>query len=49
MKKWTEATVEELNIAATANGAKPNDDFDDSWVQINGLWYRPGDGNELSA
>lgn len=43
-KTWENATVEELVIEATANGAAPSDDFDGDWTQINGLWYRPGNG-----
>ena len=43
MKKvWENATVEELEIGATANGEAPSDLFDDTWVQIDGKWYRPG-------
>lgn len=42
-KTWTNAEVEELVISETANGKAPNDNFDDTWVQIDGLWYRPGD------
>lgn len=45
MKKvWENAVVEELAINETANGLAPSDDFDDTWVEINGLWYRPGNG-----
>ena len=41
-KTWKDATIEELAIGATANGDAPSDNFDDTWVQINGKWYRPG-------
>lgn len=45
MKKvWENAVVEELAINETANGLAPADHFDDTWVEIDGLWYRPGDG-----
>jgi hypothetical protein len=45
MKKiWNAPEVEELSINATANGLAPSDDFDDTWVQINGKYYRPGNG-----
>ncbi|MBQ5734887.1 MAG: hypothetical protein IIV51_05845 [Lachnospiraceae bacterium] len=43
-KTWEVPSMEELNINTTANGLRPNDNFDDVWVQINGLWYKPGDG-----
>ena len=43
-KTWANAEVEELAINTTANGAAPADNFDDTWVEINGKWYRPGDG-----
>ena len=43
-KTWEAPVMEELVINATANGLAPSDDFDDVWVQIGGLWYRPGDG-----
>lgn len=46
-KTWTNAEVEELVITETANGLAPSDDFDDTWVEINGKYYRPGNG-ELS-
>lgn len=48
MKKWEDAMVEELSIDMTADGSAPNDNFDDTWVQINGLWYKPGSGNNSS-
>ena len=41
---WNAPEVEELSINATANGLAPSDDFDDTWVQINGKYYRPGNG-----
>ena len=43
MKKWNVPAIEELDVRATANGEAPNDNFDDTWVQINGKWYKPGD------
>ena len=43
-KTWTNAEVEELVITETANGLAQSNNFDDEWVQINGKWYRPGDG-----
>ena len=24
----------------------PSENFDDTWVSINGLWYRPGNGED---
>ena len=36
---------EELSINETANGLAPSEDFDGDWVQIDGKWYRPGNGN----
>ena len=48
MKEWNEAIIEELKIGETANGLAPNDNFDDTWVQVNSLWYRPGHGEENS-
>lgn len=47
-KTWLNAEVEELVIERTENGLAPSDHFDDTWVQIDGLWYRPGDGEKLS-
>lgn len=46
MKKiWENAAIEELEIAATANGKKPNDNFDGDWQQMpDGTWWKPGDG-----
>ena len=44
-KMWENPTVEELDIEATANGDAPSDNFDDTWVQINGKWYRPGNSD----
>ena len=43
-KTWEAPVMEELVINATANGLAPNDNFDGVWVQINGKYYRPGDG-----
>lgn len=43
-KTWITPEVEELVIAATANGMDKSDDFDGDWEQINGKWYRPGNG-----
>ena len=45
---WENAKIEELEINATANGLAPSDDFDDTWVQINGKYYRPGNGEVKS-
>ena len=45
-KTWANAEVEELAINTTANGKKPNMNFDDEWVEIDGKWYLPGDGGE---
>jgi len=45
MKTWEEAKLEELEIEATANGTAQNDDFDGTWVQINGFWFKPGGGD----
>lgn len=47
-KTWLNAEVEELVIDRTENGLAPSDNFDDAWVEIDGKWYRPGDGNQLS-
>lgn len=47
-KEWMNATVEELDINATANGLAPSDDFDDTWVQIGNKFYRPGNKDILS-
>lgn len=44
-KTWEVPAMEELNINATANGLAPSDNFDGEWVQINGLWYKPGDAS----
>ena len=38
-KTWITPEVEELVIAATANGMDKSDDFDGDWEQINGKWY----------
>ena len=43
-RTWEAPVMEELVINATANGLAPNDNFDGVWVQINGKYYRPGDG-----
>ena len=43
-KTWNTPEVEELVITATANGLDKSNDFDGDWVQIDGLWYRPGNG-----
>ncbi|MCI5954941.1 MAG: hypothetical protein MRZ49_10295 [Lachnospiraceae bacterium] len=43
-KEWNTPVVEALELSQTANGAAPNDNFDDTWVSIDGKWYRPGDG-----
>ena len=43
-KTWEAPVMEELQINATANGKAPSDKFDGVWVQIEGLWYRPGNG-----
>lgn len=43
-KTWMEPAIEELGIETTANGVAPSDAFDDTWVEIDGKWYRPGDG-----
>lgn len=45
-KTWLNAEVEELVINSTENGNAPSDYFDDVWVEINGKWYRPGNGEE---
>ncbi|SEQ49345.1 hypothetical protein [Butyrivibrio sp. TB] len=45
MKKWNVPAMEELSINETANGLAPSEDFDGDWVQIDGKWYRPGNGN----
>lgn len=45
-KTWATPEVEELVITETANGQNPSENFDDTWVSINGLWYRPGDGED---
>lgn len=45
MKTWEEAKLQELAIGATANGTAQNDDFDGTWVQINGFWFKPGGGD----
>lgn len=47
-KMWENAKIEELEINATANGLAPSDDFDDIWVEINGKYYRPGNGEVKS-
>ncbi len=44
MKKWNAPEMEELSINATANAKGPSDHFDDTWVEINGSYYLPGDG-----
>ncbi|MDO5291872.1 MAG: hypothetical protein Q4F05_03885 [bacterium] len=44
-KTWTAPNMEELSIKDTANGLEPNKEFDADWVQINGLWYKPGNGS----
>lgn len=46
-KTWLNAEVEELAVEQTANGQAPNDNFDGDWVQIGGLYYRPGDGSKV--
>lgn len=43
-KTWNTPELEELVMTATANGLDKSNDFDGDWVNINGLWYRPGDG-----
>lgn len=48
MKKWNTPDMEVLELSATANGQAPSDYFDGDWVQIDGLWYKPGNG-EASA
>lgn len=48
-KNWEDATIAELAIQSTANGKAPSDDFDDVWVQIDGLWYRPGNDGEIDS
>lgn len=48
-KTWLNAEVEELAVEMTANGQAPNDNFDGDWVQIGGLYYRPGDGSSPSV
>ena len=47
-KMWENAKIEELEINATANGTAPSDDFDGPWVQIDGKYYRPGNGEAKS-
>ena len=42
MKTWINAEMEELNIQATAGADVKGEDFDGTWVQINGKWYMPG-------
>jgi len=43
MKKvWKTPIVKELNINATANGMLPSNEYDGLWVEIDGVWYRPG-------
>ena len=49
MKKWNAPEMEVLELNETANGKAPNDAFDDVWVQIDGLWYRPGNDSESSV
>lgn len=49
MKTWMKPELEELEIKATANGMAPSNDFDDTWVEINGKWYRPGNGSASKA
>lgn len=48
MKKWNTPAVEELALNETANGAAPSDFFDGEWVEIDGKWYKPGNGDEIS-
>ncbi|WP_155830590.1 hypothetical protein [Butyrivibrio sp. NC3005] len=43
--KWHAPVMEELNINAPANGMAPDENFDGDWVEINGRWYRPGNGS----
>ncbi|MBR6626503.1 MAG: hypothetical protein IKL04_00785 [Lachnospiraceae bacterium] len=49
MKKWNTPEMEVLEVSATANGKAPSENFDGEWVQIDGLWYRPGDGDAGSV
>lgn len=44
-KTWIAPEVEELVMTETANGLDKSEDFDGDWVNINGKWYRPGDGS----
>lgn len=46
MKTWKNASIEELEIKATANGQSPSCDHDGPWVQIGGKWYAPGVGKQ---
>lgn len=48
-KTWLNAEVEELAVEMTENGLAPNDKFDGDWVQIGGLYYKPGNGGNTSG
>ncbi|MBQ4529220.1 MAG: hypothetical protein IJA36_01220 [Lachnospiraceae bacterium] len=47
-KEWLNPEMAALEIKETANGQYKSEDHDGDWVQFNGLWYRPGAGEEFS-
>ncbi|MDO4557227.1 MAG: hypothetical protein Q4B70_19110 [Lachnospiraceae bacterium] len=48
MKKWNTPELKVLDMSETANGQAPDPNFDDVWVEIDGKWYRPGNGTPSS-
>ena len=48
-KTWLNAEVEELAVEMTASGLTPVEKFDGDWGQIDGKYYKPGNGGNTSG